>query len=232
MDIAHIYTLSDPRNGEIRYVGKTISLKGRKKSHFYSFSRPEHPKTIWVKELRALGLKPSMEVIETVHFEKDEGWEEVERFWISTFKFYGFKLLNCDDGGNIGKKVCEETKLKIKVACTLRMTPEERARLSVKSRLNRHTPETKKAIADSKLGKPRPVEVNAAFQAGCKDWKQSMGYRTTRFCVRCNEVIKYNFLKDGSRVPDLHFFTEGIGYIHNKCKKQLLFSNASEVSGN
>lgn len=170
-------------------------------------------------ELKLLGLKPIMETIESVTFEKNEEWEWVERFWISTFKFYGFKLLNCDDGGNIGKKVCAETISKIRKSCTARMTVAERQYLSVKCSGWKQTDEVKEAIAASKRGKPRSVEVNAALQAGSKDWKEKMGYRTTRFCVHCGEVIKYNFLKNGTRVPDLHFFTEVIGYAHNKCKK-------------
>lgn len=250
MDCAYIYSLEDPRTGEIRYVGKAFNLKRRLSDHICNCRRGSSKNKSWVISLIEAGVRPVIKELEYLENVEPETWEEAERFWISTFRFYGFNLNNHDIGGVSGKRMSpesiekrsaklrgrnhsEEHKIRIGIRSKANMTPNAREHLSkiFKGRKT-HTEEFKQKMSILKTGVARPDHVTAAREAGREKWKEATGRRTTRFCVHCDEVIKYNFLKDGSCVPDLHFFTDGIGYIYNKCKKQLLFGHASEASGN
>ena len=59
MDV-FIYSLSDPRTGEIRYVGKTVNLKRRLYGHLYDDEKTH--KSAWIKSLKRLGLKPQLDI--------------------------------------------------------------------------------------------------------------------------------------------------------------------------
>ncbi len=97
MDI-FIYTLTDPRNNKIRYVGKTNDLKGRYRAHCSSDYRKANPhRRNWVNSMKMDGVKPIMELLEIC----DEfNWKECEVFWISQLKSWGFDLLNYTVGGD------------------------------------------------------------------------------------------------------------------------------------
>lgn len=78
----HIYGLKDPRDGTIRYVGKTATpLAVRLRSHIDVARRhPENPRVVlgWIRELLAWNLKPVMVLLEDVPFER---WRQAEREW-------------------------------------------------------------------------------------------------------------------------------------------------------
>lgn len=191
-ETAYIYTLSDPRNNEVRYVGKTFDLRQRFHDHTCN-AKKFNKRLSWIKSLKNQGILPKMEILETFENASDEEWAEAERFWISTLKLYGCRLTNMDSGGMGGKRLPQETKnkisqsrksfrhtpetrAKIAAACKARMTPEEKERLRIKCSKNRHTEETKAKISAMKLGKPRPPHVRAALLAGSLRWKAEHGY--------------------------------------------------------
>jgi hypothetical protein len=64
-----IYTLVDPRTDAVHYVGRTCNPKKRYTQHL-SATRSKDICTIeketWTWELRALGLRPRMDIVETV----------------------------------------------------------------------------------------------------------------------------------------------------------------------
>lgn len=64
-----IYTLVDPRTDVVHYVGRTCNPKKRYTQHL-SATRAKDICTIekeaWTWELRALGLRPRMDIVETV----------------------------------------------------------------------------------------------------------------------------------------------------------------------
>jgi len=111
-----IYTISDPRTGLVRYVGKTIDFKYRCRKH-----RTEKNKTYkaqWVKGLIALGLEPIFEIIDEC---TEEDWQDKERFYIRLFKAMGANLLNQLPGGEggstmRGKKLTAEQAAKISLS--------------------------------------------------------------------------------------------------------------------
>lgn len=107
----YIYVLCDPRTGEIRYVGKTINIQERFKGH--CGCKVGTYKSNWIVGLKMLGLKPMVEVLETIKNSDDTDWQHVERFWIAYLRFLGFALTNLDDGGMAGKRPCVETRRKM-----------------------------------------------------------------------------------------------------------------------
>lgn len=191
---AYIYTLSDPRTGQVRYVGKTFDLRGRLYQHLHDVVRGVNTKkTAWIKSLLKLGFKPLIESVETYPDSCVSDWEEAERFWIETFSFYGFKLVNLDSGGGSGRRASLETRIKIgeyskkrihspetraKIAasCKARMTPEEKNRIGLQSRGRKHSEETKRRMSEAKKGIPKPDHVKTALLAGSLKWKAYRGY--------------------------------------------------------
>lgn len=108
----YIYTLSCPITKEIRYVGKTNSIRRRLQSHIdYARNTKRKRRHIadWILSLLKRGLRPIITVIE----ESNEGnWIERETYWITHFRNLGFNLCNLTDGGesNNGYVYSEELK--------------------------------------------------------------------------------------------------------------------------
>lgn len=103
-----IYTLEDPRNGQIRYVGKTIqTLQKRLYSHCseYRLQKEFSHKNSWIKQLKNLGLKPIIKLLDEVD---NQDWEIQEKSWISLLQSWGYNLTNMTNGGEgcTGGKGC------------------------------------------------------------------------------------------------------------------------------
>lgn len=97
MKTTFIYSLSDPRTNQIRYVGKTNNPKERLVNHCNPARYRPTYKFNWIKELRGLGLKPILEVIDEVPL---DDWKFWEKFWIQLVKSWGFLLVNHTNGGD------------------------------------------------------------------------------------------------------------------------------------
>ena len=91
----YIYALENPINNEIRYVGKTNNPERRLHYHWTVGYKKNNKTGNWLKSLKKKKLKPVMFVIDTT----DKEWEWLERYWISQFKTWGFKLTNHTEGG-------------------------------------------------------------------------------------------------------------------------------------
>ena len=94
-----IYTLSDPRTGELRYVGMTAKPSRRRYQHtqlWYQGGRKNHLAN-WLRLLISEGLVPDFSVIEEV---ADGAWQESERRWIQHYLEEGCDLVNATDGGD------------------------------------------------------------------------------------------------------------------------------------
>lgn len=90
-----IYTLADPRDGLVKYVGKTVDVCKRKSSHIHPPDKDTTRKSKWVKKLINLGLRPIFEIVDKV----GENWIEAEQAYIRLFKSYGAPLYNHSIGG-------------------------------------------------------------------------------------------------------------------------------------
>lgn len=108
-----IYALKDPRNNEIRYIGKSSIGMDRPKQH----NKPSElikktHKTNWIKSLKNEGLDYIIEVLENCESEEQVMQQEI--YWIKFHKELGTNLTNLTDGGegNSGWVMPEETKKK------------------------------------------------------------------------------------------------------------------------
>ena len=113
-----IYTLSD--DSGIRYVGKSDYPFDRLKNHLKECHKKRTKKERWLYELKCLGKKPIVEILEEI---KTDEWENAEIYWIAQLKCWNFKLLNGTEGGEgsngfKGKTHSEETKNKIRIKAT------------------------------------------------------------------------------------------------------------------
>jgi len=81
-----IYTLSDPRNNAVRYVGQTRDPNTRLCGHY---TNPTGMK--WIDEIKSHGIRPNMNIIEWV---EDDVANAKERYWIRKLKSAGCDLAN------------------------------------------------------------------------------------------------------------------------------------------
>ena len=196
-DIA-IYMLNDPRDGRVRYVGKSNAPKRRLLEHL------NKPGTVgiglWISELNAEGLRPILEVIEWCALSE---WESRECFWISKFRGDGGALFNLHVGGNgigthtiaareklrsallgrkkspahcaalraahIGRKLSPEHCAKLRGR---KHSPETRAKIAAGNRGKKLSPEACAAISARQIGKPMPPGVIA--KAAAANWGRKL----------------------------------------------------------
>lgn len=92
----YIYVLIDPRDGRERYVGQTFRGPITRLKEHCSLQRENNHRAYWLNQLRSLGLKPIMQVIE----ECDENsYEEKEEYHIRWRRERGYDLVNETEGG-------------------------------------------------------------------------------------------------------------------------------------
>lgn len=103
--------LIDPRDGDIRYVGKTTNqLHIRLSAHMREVSNCH--RVHWLNELKKLGLKPHIAIIEEIIGLWP--WQESERFWIAYLKRNGFNLTNNTSGGDGVPDLPEDVKKRLR----------------------------------------------------------------------------------------------------------------------
>lgn len=151
-----IYTLSDPRTGDVRYVGKTIkNLKDRLNLHlWYAKKGNKTHRCNWVRLLFSLGLSPVISEIERIDLRKE--WAERERYWIAFYKSNGADLTNAADGGEgmHGHRHTAEEKAKISAKNRGRViTQEWRDKISMANKGRIHSPEARKKVSEAGKGR-------------------------------------------------------------------------------
>ena len=135
-----IYAITDGSNGEVRYVGKTVSCEFRFSKH-----RREKNDSYRGRWIRSIGK--NIKFIELEWVMPGGDWIEAEKRWIAHYKSIGARLTNVTDGGE---------------GC-YNPTPEHRAKLSQAQKGNqrakgyKHTPEALQKIADANRGKKKAL---------------------------------------------------------------------------
>jgi hypothetical protein len=126
-----IYGLHDPRDGALRYVGKTKhALTLRIAQHMSPKELgQQHRRAKWLRALRTLGLKPEARVIEVT---APDEWQARERHWIAYHRGDGARLVNGTDGGDGGAtskgKPCSEARRRAISAALKGHTVSEKSR--------------------------------------------------------------------------------------------------------
>ena len=62
----YIYYLLDPRDGIVRYVGKSKDPNKRYRQHIKKLDKRNTPKKLWLLKLFSLDMKPTLEIKEIV----------------------------------------------------------------------------------------------------------------------------------------------------------------------
>lgn len=177
----YIYALSDPADGEIRYVGFTSkTVKRRLMEHIAEAKEGKVTHQLnWIRSVLSEGRKPIAQVLEIVD---EDSWADRERHWIKTLREQGKKLVNATDGGEgtlnlaedvrrrISEKVSaglignqrrkgiahsQEDKEKIGEGVRRSELHKEACKKKIGKKLGPHTDEARKKISASKTGKKR-----------------------------------------------------------------------------
>lgn len=112
----YIYVLRCPKTNVVKYVGKTIDVEKRIKSHLKE--KNNTLKCKWIIGLKNNNLAPIFEVIDEIEPMGD--WEAREVYWIKFYKDKGEAFCNQTLGGEggsfYGLKMSEEHKFSISKA--------------------------------------------------------------------------------------------------------------------
>ena len=129
-----IYTLTDPRTHEVRYVGQTINtLHNRLHEHIKDRKGVLGWKANWIKSLHSIGLSPIMEEIDSTS--NQEELDQLEIYWIHQMRTWGFRLTNLAEGGR-GGSLLPPVRQQISATLTgYKRSPEEIERSAVRRRI-------------------------------------------------------------------------------------------------
>lgn len=113
-----IYGLFDPRDGQLRYIGKSSSGLRRPRMHSCPsvLARERCHRSSWIKALLGAGVRPEIRILEEHDSEANLNSAEVRL--IAFHRSIGARLTNMTDGGEgaTGAKKSEETRAKLSVA--------------------------------------------------------------------------------------------------------------------
>lgn len=90
--MASIYGLTDPKTGEVRYIGKANDPEKRLAGHMRDMTRRNTPLYCWMRK----NGKPGLVVLS----ENCQDWKSEERRIIAEYRAASARLLNVADGGD------------------------------------------------------------------------------------------------------------------------------------
>jgi predicted GIY-YIG superfamily endonuclease len=93
--VFYIYSLIDPRDNRLRYIGITNDPIKRYSGHKMRLTKTK--KSNWIRGLQKENLNPIMNIIEELDCR--ELGKKREKYWIRYFKKKGLNLLNMTNGG-------------------------------------------------------------------------------------------------------------------------------------
>lgn len=161
-----IYALVDPRDGEIRYIGKSSTGLKRPNTHMNAnkLARDRTDKAGWLKALVLVGLRCEIRILERLEhgFQLDES----ERRWIAHGRANGWKLTNMTDGGDglSGRVISEEVRARIReewITGKRKHSPETIEKLRALKTGVARSEETKEKIRLKLLGRKPTAEARS-----------------------------------------------------------------------
>jgi hypothetical protein len=183
-----IYTLSDPRTNEIRYVGFTTQgAKERLRRHIWeSLKYRRSHRHRWVNSLINAGVVPIINVIESG---SGDGWSAVERKWIAFYRSSGARLVNFTDGGEGAlARGTAEYRSGIRRKQIASTTPEQRSEAARKGYANR-TPEQR--IAGGKAAAANSTKEQRSERSRTAAIKRYAGLTPEQRREAMHEAWKY-----------------------------------------
>ncbi len=168
----YIYGLKDPRDSQIKYIGKTVDIDRRIKEHNQIHRNKKSKKNSWITHLIRNGMQPIMEVLEEC---EESRWIEREKYWIRYYKELGFDLKNMTLGGesNDGYVFTQEDRLKQSESQKLRhkITPFS---METREKLSKKAKQTLNGLGNLKLGSKKsqiPIIQKTKDGEIIKEWK-------------------------------------------------------------
>lgn len=162
MNYVTIYSLSNPADGIVRYVGRTKGELSTRLTQHCSEARTlrrKNKRTCWIKSILKTGKRPEIKEVDTVH-ENEASF--FEKHFIKLFKSFGAILVNDTEGGEgvKGRKMTAENRENISKALMCRVfSAEHRKRLGESNSRRckngyRHSERAKENIRNSAKKKP------------------------------------------------------------------------------
>lgn len=202
----YIYGLVDPRDNEIKYIGKTLSkLNIRLNAHIND--KKQSKKQSWIKHLKDLSLLPTIILLDTCNEKDCYYWEQ---WWIQVFKSWGFELKNLTDGGpgSTGLKKSQEERKKMSEIRKGKRTGSDNHFYGKK-----HTEETKKKISEKSKGIKRSAEFcekRRAYQKSI-NWKPSEKIRKLSNEIHGRRIIQLDL--EGNFIKEWYMMSEAAQFI-------------------
>ena len=170
--MVYIYSLKDPRDYQIKYIGKTVDIDRRRKEHNQIHRNKKSKKNSWIIHLIKNGMQPVMEVLEEC---KESEWIDREKYWIMYYKKLGFNLKNMTLGGesNNGYVFTPEDRLKQSESQKLRhkTTPFS---METREKLSKKAKQTLNGLDNLKLGSKKsqiPIIQKTKDGEIIKEWE-------------------------------------------------------------
>jgi hypothetical protein len=181
----YIYTLSDPRTKEVRYVGKTVNPKQRRHNHSNVARDKGTHKRNWINQLKQNNLCPIFEIIDEV----EENWKFWEKYWIQQFKAWGFSLTNATLGGD-GLEVSNQTSFKKgQIPWNKGKGATKICSICKSEFLSRFKKATCSKFCEKEYRKDR--QSSTTFKVGTVAWnKGKTGYSTTKKGQKVSEITR------------------------------------------
>lgn len=164
-----IYGLYDPRDGTLRYIGRSVNPRTRLRDHVTLSDKNGYYRARWLNKLRRLRLQPEMRILAWVSVDH---WCEAERHYIAHARAQGCRLTNGSNGGDgiNGTTLSDEVRARMKATWqVLGQDPERRARLSTFARARGQDPEYRAKMS---------AAIRAAHQNPEYSLKQSVAAKT------------------------------------------------------
>ena len=152
--LTFIYSLSDPRTNEIRYVGKSDNPKVRLVEHMKKSKYDVTHKNNWINSLKNKNLKPVIEILDVVPI---TDWGFWEKHWINLLKKQEFELTNIADGGCGGNQGDIVNKKISQALINRTFTNETIERMRIGAKNRKLSEEGRKSLSIHRTGKGNPM---------------------------------------------------------------------------
>jgi len=151
----YVYGLVEPRTKLTRYVGQTVNLQGRFKSHLKAKGKTYC--ATWIRSLQAAGLEPELIILGGPYNDDEANDAEIE--WIANFP--PGQLTNHTEGGFGVRGWVPSSEWKAKQSARMKGN---QYRVG-----HKHSPETLKKI--SPLGRSPTLATREKIRAARKGWQ-------------------------------------------------------------
>lgn len=171
-EVTYIYTLVDPKDNLVKYVGKSDKPNIRLKDHIRKIKYSNTLKNNWLRSLLKEDLIPKMEIIDIVPISEWSFWES---YWISQYRSWGFILKNGTNGGEGGMISLESRKKISESKKGFKHSEESKQKMSDNSKGFKLSCLTKKILSQKLIGNKRALGLTHS-----EEFKQKMRDRMSQ----------------------------------------------------